>query len=135
MSDLNIEMQDFMRKIMEQRDAHQSDCASGLAKVRNELLAKGVVTVICEYSGYGDSGGVENVLWHDENNQPVPRSEISDAVHDAVCRYAESLLPMGFENNDGGQGEVILDLKARNYTVNHQENYTETRDSEFEGSF
>ena len=39
------------------------------------------------------------------------------------------LRPDGYENNDGGQGDVTLDVAAMRVDVDHEENYTETRSS------
>jgi hypothetical protein len=48
------------------------------------------------------------------------------------CVY--EFLPSGFEINDGGQGTLTINTQTGNVTNQHQENYTESRDStrEFE---
>ena len=38
-------------------------------------------------------------------------------------------LPTGFEINDGSQGTLTVDVAAGTVTIEHGENYTETRDS------
>ena len=38
-------------------------------------------------------------------------------------------LPDGFEINEGGQGDVTIDVAAGTVKLEHQENVTETRDS------
>jgi hypothetical protein len=59
---------------------------------------------------------------------PEPRFKkvrpIEGVLHD--------FLPAGFENNDGGQGEITIDLEDGTVTINHQENYIEHDDSTVE---
>jgi hypothetical protein len=38
-------------------------------------------------------------------------------------------LPAGFEINDGSQGTLTVDVTAGTVTIEHGENYTDTRDS------
>ena len=38
-------------------------------------------------------------------------------------------LPAGFENNEGSQGTLTLDVRTAKVTLQHQENTSETRDS------
>ncbi len=135
MSDHNPEMADFMRRVYAQREEHERSRASVFAGHRNTLIAKGVTTVVCEYSGYGDSGGVENVIYLDENNKPVSRSEFADTLDGDIRDYAEALLPAGFEINEGGQGTVTLDLRSRTYTVDHGQNVTEVQGDSYGGAF
>lgn len=131
----DFDMSELMKQIRDRRDAYQAACAEKFAEHRNDLMAKGVVRVVCEYSGYGDSGGVEQVTYLDENAKPVSRSQIEGNVDTAVRNYAESLLPAGFENNEGGQGEVVLELLSRSYVVNHGQNYTEVHGEQYGGEF
>lgn len=131
----DFDMSELMKQMRDRRDAYQAKCAEKFAEHRNDLMAKGVVRVVCEYSGYGDSGGVEQVAYLDENAKPVSRSQIEETLDAEVRNYAESLLPAGFENNEGGQGEVVLDLLSRSYAVNHGWNYTEVHGQQYGGEF
>jgi hypothetical protein len=137
MSDHNAELSDFMKKIYAEREAHQREQASVFSGHIKALLASGVTTVLCEYNGYGDSGGVENVIYLDENNKPIPRNckFLTDVIDGDIRNYAESLLPDGFENNEGGQGTVTLDLKGRTYSVDHGQNVTEVQSESWGGAF
>lgn len=38
-------------------------------------------------------------------------------------------LPSGFEINEGGQGDVAIDVEAGSVKLEQQENHTETNDS------
>jgi hypothetical protein len=44
-----------------------------------------------------------------------------------TCIY--EFLPSGFEINDGGQGTLTLEVQTGKITIQHQGNFTETRDS------
>ena len=69
----------------------------------------------------------------DEHNKPVDVG--SDEASKYIDDYVYTLLPAGFEINDGGQGTVTLDLVKRGYTMEHSQNYTETTSSTMEGEF
>jgi hypothetical protein len=46
-----------------------------------------------------------------------------------IERVLYGFLPAGFDINEGGQGDVTIDVQAGTVKLDHQENYTETRDS------
>ena len=99
-------------------------------KLRNdlipELLGAGVANVEVAYSGYGDSGAVDDIQYRDAAGEAVDRSTVAQTtqLEEALCEF----LPYGYENNDGGQGTLTLDVQTGHITLAHQENYTESRD-------
>ncbi len=106
------------------------------AKLRKEVIPKlkkrGVAAVQARYSGYGDSGCIETVEYLDAKNKPVTirkgRSGIDSSIEDTL----DGFLPSGFEINDGGQGEITIDVQAGTVTIEHQENFVEHHDSTME---
>lgn len=109
--------------------------------MREKLLAKlrelGVTQVDIEYSGYGDSGQVEDVVTtpavdlvqnfdehpHPWNGQVMTRS-LKQALEDWAWELAYSNFP-GFENNEGGQGTINWDIAADKVTLDHGWNIME----------
>lgn len=118
-----------------------------MTDIRDRLLAKfkelGVSSVWIEYAGYGDSGQLESIgttpkLHMDDiefdsvsypwrPDVPVKRSlkaALEDFVWDEITsRYG------GFENNDGGQGELTWDINSNQITLDHSWNIMETEDA------
>lgn len=113
--------------------------------MRAELLSKlrelGAVTVQANYSGYGDSGNVDHLdvtppidlntmmsdiphPWHP--GQTMTRT-LDYALREFIWTLAYNNNP-GFENNDGGQGEVTWDVQTDKISLDHSYFVTETID-------
>ncbi len=96
--------------------------AAILAECEN-LAAAGVTFVAVHFDGCGDSGVTEGVQCFDsdyyayEEHKPVP--------HDAAYleEHFETLVPMGYENDCGGFGDVVLDVSARKITVERNDRF------------
>ena len=115
---------------------HQSEQARlerAKAKLRAEVLPAlrnhRVATVEAAYSGYGDSGAIDGIQFRDAAGQRVDRASLPKDVIEQLENCVYEFLPSGFEINDGGQGTLTLDTQTAKVTIQHQENYTETRDS------
>lgn len=84
----------------------------------NDLKALGVTQITAVYGGSGDEGQTEEALfWAGKAQVEVPRALQSffDALLDSlVNKHAD-----GYENGDGGHGEVIVDVVKGTYKVNH----------------
>lgn len=91
-----------------------------------KLQALGIEKVVGGYSGYGDSGDLHDIKCVGPEDKPV---EIDDALRATLVNFLYEYLPDGYEINDGGQGDVTLDVAAMRVDVDHEENYTETRSS------
>jgi hypothetical protein len=59
---------------------------------------------------------------------PESRSKKTRPIDDVLNDF----LPDGFEINDGGQGEIKIDVEAGTVTINHQENFVQHTDSTLE---
>ena len=98
------------------------------------LIEKRVGNIEAAYSGYGDSGCIDGVQYRDEAGVRVDRASLPAPVIEQLENVLYEFLPSGFEINDGGQGTLTINTQTAKVTIQHQENYTETRDStrEFE---
>ena len=102
-----------------------------LAECEN-LAAAGVTFVAVHFDGYGDSGVTEEVQCFDsdyyssEDHKPVP--------HDAAYlqEHFETLVPMGYENDCGGFGDVVLDVSARRISVERNDRFEDYTTSTYE---
>lgn len=120
---------------------------------RTELLAvlqaAGIEGVEAHYDAYGDSGNVEDVtLLPDlpEADQPVvsegelplgmPAPRIPDPfmirLKDMLWSTVYSLHP-GFENNEGGYGDITWDITDDSMSIEHSERFVDVNCYSHEG--
>lgn len=113
--------------------AEEARLETAKTKLKAEIIPRlkkwGVAKVKCEYSGYGDSGAIDHIAYLDVQGQPVNMDLVRSASDPQIESVLYEFLPSGFEINDGGQGDVTIDVAAGTVKLEHQENYTETHDS------
>jgi hypothetical protein len=117
-----------------QLDRHEkARISQALATLQTEIFPRlrkwGVAKLVAEYSGYGDDGAINSLGYFDQQNQPVNMDLVRAASDPEIQNLLYELLPDGFEIGDGGQGDLTVDVDAGTVTLEHGENYTETRDS------
>jgi hypothetical protein len=102
-------------------------------RLRSEIIPRlvqhRVAHVEAAYSGYGDSGAIDGIQFRDAAGQRVDRTTLPPEIVEQLETCIYEFLPSGFEINDGGQGTLTIDTRTAKVTIQHQENYTETRDS------
>ena len=81
---------------------------------------------------YGDSGVTEEVRCFDTDYYAY--DEHKPLAHDAahLQEYFETLVPMGYENDCGGFGDVVLDVAARKITVERNDRFEDYTTSTYE---
>ncbi len=132
---------DFMATILadiEKREEARIESAK--TRLKDEIIPRlkkrGVATVRAYYSGYGDEGIIETVEFFDAADKPVAmrksRSARLPPLDQTLCRIFLDFLPSGFENNDGGQGDITIEVQAGTVMVEHQQNYVEHSHSDRE---
>jgi len=124
----------YLERLMaEYRQHEQARLETAKATLKAEIIPRlkkwGVAKVKAEYSGYGDSGCINHIAYLDAQSQPVNMDMVRSASDPEMERVLYEFLPDGFEINDGGQGDVTIDVAAGTVQIEHQENVTETRDS------
>ena len=102
-------------------------------KLRDELLPvflqHRVANIEAAYSGYGDSGCIDGTQYRDAAGQRVDRASIPGHMIERLETCLYEFLLCGFETDSGSQGTLTIDTQTAKVTIQHQENYTETRDS------
>lgn len=102
------------------------ECAPERAAIRADLLrtcrAAGATALEAQYDAYGDSGNIEDISFVPAGIIPVGETETRLA--DFLWRVAYDQHP-GFENNEGGYGEIVWDLDADTISLDHAERYVE----------
>lgn len=91
-----------------------------------KLHALGIEKVVGVYSGYGDSGDLHDLKCVGPEDKPV---EIDDTLRATLVSFLYEFLPDGYEINDGGQGDITLNLQTMRIELEHQENIMETKGS------
>jgi hypothetical protein len=125
---------DYLGRLMAEYHQHeQARMEDAKARLKTEIIPRlkqwGVAKVHAEYSGYGDSGCINHIAYLDAHDQPVNMDMVRAASDPEIERALYEFLPSGFEINEGGQGDVTIDVTAGTVKLEHQENYTETRDA------
>lgn len=119
---------------------HVRETKAALMPVLRDLNIK---YVLVHYTGYGDSGQIEEVCcygerdtapedyWDDKGKIDTPDvvvtlptetgKKLKDVLEEFGWQAAYSSNP-GFENNEGGQGDVVIDVMEDTVTIEHDTN-------------
>jgi len=121
---------DFYAQMLETQRRAAEQRVETRAALLSELRALGVRSIEVQYEGYGDSGNVEDVVVTPDT---IALTEVLRLrVEDFGWDFAYALSP-GFENNEGGYGELTWSLDADKIDVSHSNRYIETATTEHEG--
>ena len=129
-TDPTDEFAQIMAHFQQTEQARLSEAKNRLRDGILPALAKHrVANVEAAYSGYGDSGAIDGIQYWDEAGVRVDRASLPAPVVEQLETCIYEFLPSGFEINDGSQGTLTIDTQTGKVTIQHQENYTDTRDS------
>ena len=98
--------------------------------LRETLTSLGVMRIEARYDGYGDSGNVEEIVLTPE------AVTLEDGLHTKLADFLWSVaydLHPGFENTDGGDGEITWDLTENKIDLEHRERFTDYNTYSHEG--
>jgi hypothetical protein len=124
------EFQQIMARYLQNEQARTEEAKTKLrTQIIPQLTQHRVANIEAAYSGYGDSGAIDGIQFRDLAGERVDRTSLPQDMVEQLETCIYEFLPAGFEINDGGQGTVLIDTQTATLTLNHQENYTETRDS------
>ena len=115
-----------LRAQLEDRHLTAAKLKELLGSLCAALRERGVVSVEASYWGSGDEGAVEEVSYLPDG------VAVSQELHDTIIKWIEDVLPGGWEINDGGQGEVTINVIKATAEIEHGSNYTETYYESFE---
>ena len=95
-----------------------------------ELYGHGWIKLTVNYSGSGDS--CDSFICEIANKEEtISLDEVKTAFTGFTVKDVEQalldMLPVGFENNEGGAGTITVNIKTGKITLAHDEYYTETR--------
>lgn len=97
-----------------------------------KLANAGVTFVTVHFDGYGDDGTTEQVKCYD--SEWYAYGEHEPARFDAwyLQEHFEALVPFGYENDCGGFGDVILDVRSRKLTVERNDRFEDFTTTTYE---
>lgn len=121
---------DFYAQMLDSQRRAGAQRVETRAALLSELRGLGVTNVEVQYEGYGDSGNVEDVVVTPDTITLT--DELRRRVEDFGWDFAYALSP-GFENNEGGYGELAWSLEADKIDVSHSNRCIETDTTEHEG--
>ena len=83
----------------------------------DRLATAGITFVAAHFDGSGDDGITEDVKCYDSDVYAY--EEYAHVAHDVshLQEQFEALVPYGYENDAGGFGDVVLDVRKRTITV------------------
>ena len=113
-------------------DTEQSAAKAAILAECDKLLAAGITFVTVHFDGYGDEGTTEDVkcyagAWFASNEQEPIKYDVS-----RLQEHFEALVPFGYENDCGGFGDVVLDVRARKLTVERNDRFEDYTTSTYE---
>ena len=91
------------------------------------LAEAGIHKLVVSYSGSGDSGGIDYLEAYDTDGVAL-RTALNEVltkypeVRRAIDDYAYSLMPAGFEINEGSDGEISFDVETGTWSRQHNQN-------------
>ncbi|MGA4231783.1 DUF6878 family protein [Ralstonia nicotianae] len=114
------------------------------------LRAAGAASAVISYSGYGDSGNANETCIVDAERREMnvdqtirvmredahymdgqwqsSRAMVDMSLRDALDAFADRAVGHyhpGFENNEGGAGEITFDVAAGTVCMTHRDHYVE----------
>ena len=104
-------LRDYEERLAKEHD----DARQEIARLCGQLAELGIDTVRIEYDGYGDSGAIEQLCaFVSEKEIDLPAS-----IDEELRTAAESILPDGWQDNDGAFGVLVLNVAERRLTREH----------------
>ena len=100
-----------------------------------KLKDLGVDKVEVMYSGSGDNGDIDEVIYYDKAGEVVEIEKDYVETHDKLQDYAHILLNdiEDWWNNDGGYGVLNIFISQNTYSIENHIYITETEDYHHEG--
>ena len=114
-----MELNETLAQWAEER---KQETAAARIALLAELKAAGITQVDANYDGCGDSGNVDYTSFKPEGIKPS--DDLAMRLCDFLWSVAYNLYP-GFENNDGGCGDIIWVIETDVIDVEHQERFTD----------
>ena len=117
----------------EERLKQQQAAAKAAILAQCDRLASADVTfVAAHFDGSGDDGVTEEVKCYDSDVYAY--EECEQVAHDAsdLQEHFEALVPYGYENDAGGFGDVVLDVRKGKIIVERNDRFEDYSTTTYE---
>jgi hypothetical protein len=114
--------------MLQSRQDAASKAIAAIKSLCEQFAALGYEEVRLTYDGYGDSGVIEDVHAM-AGGEDV---ELKGPLHNDFYNAAYDLLPLGWEDNSGSFGDIILYVRERRLVREHHERIEEVNYDEEE---
>ena len=98
----------------------------------DRLAEAGITFVAVHFDGSGEEGVNEDIKCYATEDYAYEESEVQAANFSHLREHFEALVPYGYENDCGGFGDVILNVKTRNITVERNDRIEDYTTSTYE---
>ena len=98
----------------------------------DRLATAGITFVAAHFDGSGDDGVTEEVKCYDSDIYAY--EECEPVAHEAseLQEHFDALVPYGYENDAGGFGDVILDVRKRKIIVERNDRFEDYSTTTYE---
>jgi hypothetical protein len=96
------------------------------------LAEAGITFVAVHFDGSGDQGVNADIKCYATEDYAYEESEAQEANFSCLQEPFEELVPYGYENDCGGFGDVILNVKTRKITVERNDRFEDYTTSSYE---
>ncbi len=98
----------------------------------DRLAAARVTFVVVHFDGSGDDGVTEEIKCYDSDVYAY--EECEHVAHDAseLQEHFDALVPYGYENDAGGFGDVVLDVRKRKIIVERNDRFEDYSTTTYE---
>jgi hypothetical protein len=96
------------------------------------LAEAGITFVAVHFDGSGDQGVNEDIKCYTTEDYAYEENEAQETNFSSLQEYFEELVPYGYENDCGGFGDVILNVKTRKITVERNDRFEDYTTSIYE---
>lgn len=116
----------------EQLEQHQAAAKAAILAQCDRLATVGITFVAVHFDGSGDDGVTEDIKCYDSDVYAY--EECEPVAHDAseLQDHFEALVPYGYENDAGGFGDVVLDIRKRTITVERNDRFEDYSTTTYE---
>jgi hypothetical protein len=98
----------------------------------DRLTQAGITFVAVHFDGSGDEGVNEDIKCYATEDYAYEESEVREANFSYLQEHFETLVPYGYENDCGGFGDVILNVKTHKITVERNDRFEDYTTSNYE---
>lgn len=110
----------------------QSEAKAAILAECERLSDAGITFVAVHFDGSGDEGVNEDIQCYATEDYSYEESRVPNGDFLHLQEHFEALVPYGYENDCGGFGDVILNVKTRKITVERNDRFEDYTTSSYE---